>query len=297
MLPLIGSLIGAGTSLIGGLMGKSAADDNREAAMWTNLMNLNEQRRVNEENRAFAREINTQNIAASERINASALADKDIDRALQREFAQMGIRWRVGDAKAAGIHPIYALGGSGASYSPSPISLDVPKSGTGTGSAAYAASAPPSVGNPLGNALAAGGQDISRALMAVNTQLQRDTAFENTMKDLAIRKGTLELDAMVSQIARTRSQLGPPMQSVPEASKFEDRPKLMAGGYNWLTDPMTVNAEDYEKRYGELSDFIFGPFILYRDVQKQITSSERYKQLRRNMDTFDRSMRRYGPGY
>lgn len=29
---------------------------------------------------------------------------------LQREFAQMGIRWRVEDAKAAGLHPLYALG-------------------------------------------------------------------------------------------------------------------------------------------------------------------------------------------
>lgn len=36
----------------------------------------------------------------------------------QREFAQMGIRWKVADAKAAGIHPLYALGGTGASYSP-----------------------------------------------------------------------------------------------------------------------------------------------------------------------------------
>lgn len=38
---------------------------------------------------------------------------------LQKEFAQMGIRWRVDDAKAAGIHPLAAVGASGASYSPS----------------------------------------------------------------------------------------------------------------------------------------------------------------------------------
>lgn len=31
---------------------------------------------------------------------------------LQREFAQMGIQWKVADAKAAGIHPLYALGAS-----------------------------------------------------------------------------------------------------------------------------------------------------------------------------------------
>lgn len=38
--------------------------------------------------------------------------------ALQREFAQNGIRWRVADAKAAGLHPLAALGSMGASFSP-----------------------------------------------------------------------------------------------------------------------------------------------------------------------------------
>ena len=29
---------------------------------------------------------------------------------MQKEFAQKGIRWKVEDAKQAGIHPLYALG-------------------------------------------------------------------------------------------------------------------------------------------------------------------------------------------
>ncbi len=37
---------------------------------------------------------------------------------LQKEFAQNGIQWRVADAKAAGLHPLYAIGASGASYTP-----------------------------------------------------------------------------------------------------------------------------------------------------------------------------------
>lgn len=37
---------------------------------------------------------------------------------LQREFAQHGIRWRVADARAAGLHPLAALGATGASASP-----------------------------------------------------------------------------------------------------------------------------------------------------------------------------------
>lgn len=39
--------------------------------------------------------------------------------AKQEEFAKHGIQWRVEDAKRAGLHPLYALGGSGASFSPS----------------------------------------------------------------------------------------------------------------------------------------------------------------------------------
>lgn len=69
---------------------------------------------------------------------------------MQREFAQMGIRWKVADAKAAGIHPLYALGSPGASY------------------------APISVGDSYGPALADAGQDISRAMLATRTQEERD---------------------------------------------------------------------------------------------------------------------------
>lgn len=37
---------------------------------------------------------------------------------MQKEFAQNGIRWRVQDAEAAGLHPLAALGTMPSSYSP-----------------------------------------------------------------------------------------------------------------------------------------------------------------------------------
>lgn len=43
--------------------------------------------------------------------------------AWQREYAQNAIRWRVADAKAAGLHPLFALSGGTAGYQPSPISV------------------------------------------------------------------------------------------------------------------------------------------------------------------------------
>lgn len=39
----------------------------------------------------------------------------------QKKFAQMGIRWKVADAIAAGIHPLYALGANTISYQPSRV--------------------------------------------------------------------------------------------------------------------------------------------------------------------------------
>lgn len=47
---------------------------------------------------------------------AESAGNKNAD--LQRQFAQNGVRWRVEDAKKAGIHPLAALGMTGASASP-----------------------------------------------------------------------------------------------------------------------------------------------------------------------------------
>lgn len=48
--------------------------------------------------------------------NSEKVAQMNID--AQREFAQNGIRWKVDDAKKAGIHPLYALGASTQGFSP-----------------------------------------------------------------------------------------------------------------------------------------------------------------------------------
>lgn len=54
----------------------------------------------------------------------SAKKQQQANTEAQREFAQKGIQWRVDDAKAAGVSPLYALGGSGAAFSPNPITVD-----------------------------------------------------------------------------------------------------------------------------------------------------------------------------
>lgn len=76
--------------------------------------------------------------------------------ALQREFAQNGLRWKVEDAKAAGIHPLYALGASGASFSPVSIGATPDTS--------------------LPSALNDMGQNVSRAISATKTQQEKELA-------------------------------------------------------------------------------------------------------------------------
>lgn len=152
---MIGSLISAGASLLGGLLGKSSADDSRKSAEMMAAQNI----------------------------------------AQQREFAQQGIRWKVEDAKAAGIHPLYALGASTPSFSPVSANFTADTS--------------------MPNALASAGQDIGRAVNATRSTNERADAFATAANKLALEKGQLENEVLkldvASRAARLRQQLNPPM--------------------------------------------------------------------------------------
>lgn len=105
----LGALISAGSSLLGGFLGKKQADKDRDRAA------------------------------------------QQVD--IQREFAQKGIQWKVADAKAAGIHPLYALGANTPSFSPT-------------------IQATPS-GSSMAAGLSQAGQNIGRAVSANQTHTQR----------------------------------------------------------------------------------------------------------------------------
>lgn len=125
--------------------------------------------------------------------------DKNAERniALQREFAQNGIRWKVADAKAAGIHPLYALGANTQSFSP--VSFD-----SGASNAA------------------AMGQDISRVVQAMYTKNEKAAV----MQDLQIENQQLQNDMLRSQVRRMNSAgTGP---GLPSNSGLE--PALVGSG-------------------------------------------------------------------
>lgn len=117
--------------------------------------------------------------------------------ALQREFARMGIRWKVEDAKAAGIHPLAALGASTHGASPS----------FQVGEADHS----------MSNMVKDMGQNVSRAMAATQTAEERMFTV--------LRAESLDLDNQLKQVELDRlRQVGP---SFP---KLSGDPWLMGQG-------------------------------------------------------------------
>lgn len=170
MFSFLGPLLGAATNLFGMKMAGDDADDAR----------------------AFQ---------ASQAANNEALQrefwQKNAD--LQREFAQSGIRWRVQDAKAAGVHPLFALSGGGASYSPQ----------------AVVGSSSDYVSDRSGEYLSRMGQDIGRAISATQTQTERTS---DQLTALGLERAQLENDLLKAQIAKTTGMIGPPMPKMSSSS-------------------------------------------------------------------------------
>lgn len=193
--PFFGGLVSAGASLIGG---KMQADASSKAARINAIAQAMEAERAREYNEQQA------NIAYA-RNRADYLTDTAREEALQREFATSGIRWRVQDAKAAGIHPLAALGAQTMSYSPQSV-----------GGGAYEAqkmprySPSPASGASPAMGLAAAGQDISRAIQASRDSQQRAEAYQQTMAQLNIQNMGLQNLQLASQIARISAPGTPP---------------------------------------------------------------------------------------
>lgn len=129
----------------------------------------------------------------------------------QKEFAQNGIRWKVEDAKAAGIHPIFAVGANTPTYSPQAA-----------------------VGTDYG--ISAAGQNISRAIEAkqtarerqemndlqkalVTAQIRRTDAETKRIEDSTI-DDALRFAALSSRAVTQRQPKAPAMPS--ETGTYDD---------------------------------------------------------------------------
>lgn len=161
---MFGEILGAAGSLIGGLIGRESQEDI-----------ANQQERIARDNMQ-----------------------------MQKQFAQEGIRWRVSDAQAAGIHPLYALGAQIPTYSPSSY---IPAEG----------------GDPLAAGLAAASQNIGRAIDAGSTQNERDSS---RLAELSLERAQLENDLLRARIAKETANPVPPK---PQLDGSQNLPSAIPG--------------------------------------------------------------------
>ena len=136
--------------------------------------------------------------AKAARLNAIAQAtenniNREYNERLQKEFAQQGIRWRVEDARAAGIHPLAALGAQTQSFSNH-----------------VGGSIAPFSGDSIGSGIASAGQDLSRAFDAMRTKGEKTDAYTKSVQELSLQKMGLENQLLASQIAKINQAGQPP---------------------------------------------------------------------------------------
>lgn len=200
---MLSALAGLAGNLVGGLLGKSNADKANKVAAKQNAQQLE-------------------------------LADRNI--ALQQQFAKEGIRWKVEDAKRAGIHPLYALGANTVSYSPVSVG-----------------SVPHTVDTSLPNAFANMGQDLGRAIDSTRTTPEK--IFARQLTSLQLEGLQLDNDikraTYASSIARLAQEARPSFPgAVGQDTVPTNAPALTFFGRPWKTSPYVSNAEDGETRYG-----------------------------------------------
>lgn len=100
--------------------------------------------------------------------------------AAQKEFAQMGVRWKAEDARAAGLHPLAAMGAQTVSYAPQAVG------GSGYGGSAFA-----DMGQNLSNIMSATSTANEKEMHALQIQgMQLDN--QNRFMDAQIKQQTLD---------------------------------------------------------------------------------------------------------
>lgn len=152
---------------------------------------------------AFADSIG--NYIGSERDRKAAQEANEKNIQYQKEFAQQGLRWRVDDARAAGINPLAALGFSGPSFQANVMPVSSGDS--------YRA---------IGSGLANMGQNIARAAQAtITSQERKQIDLENAYR---LEKMGLENELLRHQITKIDEPTNPayPAAMAPEGQLVED---------------------------------------------------------------------------
>lgn len=243
---MLPALIAAGATIAGGLMSNSAQKKQNQA---------NEAAAIREEN-------------------------------LQREFAQSGIQWKVKDAEAAGVHPLFALGANTTSYQPTSVgggasNFDfVGQAGQNIGRAIDATRSTPAsaLALQLGKIQIEGAQldnDLKRTQLA--SAIQTNMPAHPGLPGLFTRHsvpGQGDSGSMDATLSPAQHMLRQPQYTS----------NLKAYGKHFEPSARFSDAQSYEDRYGEMSDYIAGPAIAHADWWhnvKPYLDRQIYNKLRR----------------
>lgn len=197
----------------------------------------------------------------------SAEAQAALQYAHQKEFAQNGIRWKVADAKAAGIHPLAALGAQTVSYNPVGVQTD---------------------DKGISEALGRMGQGVSRAYEA--KQMQIDRELDRKLKEAQINQVNAQTDAvkaqaLASQQAIARTALPPPMppvnakkpgEAIPLPSDLNVSPTIQMEGFYMDEKGRKkglIPSEELKGRTEDVFGVEWGPFVysLVRDLYARLS--------------------------
>lgn len=225
---MLGALIGAGAQLAGGLLGMKSQDKANKAAEQQNERNI----------------------------------------ALQKEFAQSGIQWKVKDAEAAGVHPLFALGANTTSFQPSSV-------GGGAADFSFLGEAGQNIGRAIDSTRSTPATAL--ALQATKTQiagLELDNELKKVSLMSALRTagvgqhpglpGAHDIYPLPGQASSGIVSSVPPGHDA-RAPQFT-HPDLALEGKAWKRAPGTSDAQTWEDVYGDES---WLPFIInnYRGLR------------------------------
>lgn len=166
--------------------------------------------------------------------NADRNAQKDMNyenNAMQREFAQSGVTWRVEDAKRAGISPLAALGAQ--LYNATPSYMASPSSRSET--------------------FRDMGQSLERAASA--TMNRGDRVKKEQMDALLLEEQSLKNEVLRGQVTRAGQATNPAMPTDPALSVIPgqgDAFQMSPGGL--LPPPTTVSEKPFDRTMSDIGN-------------------------------------------
>lgn len=168
---------------------------------------------------------------------------------MQKEFAQNGIRWKVADAKAAGIHPLAALGAQTFSYNPVAVG-----------------------DNGISDALSYMGQGIDRAVAAKQTAEERaaEQGFVDKQRELDIRQKEKNIQLLDSEIYRNNSAA---YESLKRASMPPAMPSTFRKGFDGQGDAKPGNSSNVDEPYNKYG------WVKNAEGKLELQPSQDYSQL------------------